>query len=441
MKRILGLMVVCVVLVSTIAIGQMAGFVDNEIFVDFGEPWSDALWLDFEVGFEYTVGSWTFGALADLYEEGLYDLAFVTVGSIGAIDVYSMYWLDGEDFDYEDNMYADWDNAAWTTIAGADFWVLFSQVEHRDFGWDGSGAGLAIGTHGTAGDVEVWSEIQFNLYPLLPFIYENGIEKTVEMNLPCDLIDVIDPTCRLDFTGAQFLFDFPFCSADAGSLIGFGTGGFYGVEFWMLDLATGIPGVILERTSLVFTPEEKTLYFWLGFDPGPSLCITPFVTLDLDDPTTVVGCEIDALQLACTIGDVSVVISELFANDDYYIGIDGVIHEYWGLLSYGTLTEDCVDEAFGVQEAIGIEIGRDDCCSNESFVGIYSYFDLDLADSLFDWLGLRARVELAFSPLLSAFVEAWIWHDEFDSIAFGFDYSWGTLRALTKDWTCCWGIF
>jgi hypothetical protein len=96
-------MALCICFVAFAAIGQMAGFVHTEIVVDFGEPWTDALWLDFAVGFEYTVGSWILGTIANLDEEGLSDLAFVTIGSIGAIDVYSMYWLDGEDYDHEDN--------------------------------------------------------------------------------------------------------------------------------------------------------------------------------------------------------------------------------------------------------------------------------------------------------------------------------------------------
>jgi hypothetical protein len=345
-------------------------------------------------------------------------------------------------------MYADWDNAVWASIAGADFWAIFSTVEERDFEWDESGAGLAIGAHGLAGDIEVWSEIRFNLHPVLPFIYENGIEKTVEKNLACDLIDIIDPTCSLDFTGADFMFDFPFCCADVGSWISFGTGGFYWAEFWMLDLATGIPGVTLERTSLVFTPDEKMLYFWLEFDPGAGLCITPFVTLDMppfgpffdiQNAGTIQGFEIDALELVCNIGDVKVVISELFTSDDYYIGEDAAIHKRSDFVSFATFPDDCVNPAYGVQEAIAVEIGRDGCCGNETFIGIYSFFDIDLHDVLFDWLGVRVRAEMSFSPSISAYVEAWIWYDEFDAIILGFDYSWDTLRALIKDWDCCWG--
>lgn len=434
----------CVGLVAIAVIGQISGFVHDKIGIDFGAPWSDALYLEFDVGLEYTIGSWTSGTAVSLYNYGLLDISFVTIGSIGAIQVYSSYWLDGEYNQADDFLYADWDNAVWTSVAGADFWAIFSTVEDRGLNWNDSGAGLAIGAHGLAGDIEIWSEMQFNLESMMPYIYENGLEKTLEKNLACDLIDIADPTCSLDFTGAELVFEFPFCCADVGSWIGFGTDGFHALELWMLDLATGIPGVTLEQTRLRFSLNTKMLYLGLGFDPGIGFCITPYVTLDLgyvQSPNSmpiIEGFGIDALELDCNIGDVKVIISELLSFDDYYIGIDGAIHNYPDDFSFWTLSNECIQPAYGVHEAISIEIGRDGCCGSDSFVGIYNYFDMTLSDALFDWLGVRVRAEMSFSPSISAYVEAWIWHNEFDAIILGFNYSWGDIRALTEDWNCCW---
>jgi hypothetical protein len=430
------------VLGAGVCFGQSAGFVHGEAVFDFDDPWPDAVEIDFEVGAEYSVSDWSFGALVDIEQFGLEDLAFLATGSLGALNVYSLYWLEavfgdgpipGVDLD------ADWDNAIWMDVAGVELWAFFSIRAEDWLGDHLSGTGLALGGHGSAGDVELWAEVQFNLWELLPFIYWNGFERTLDQNLACDLIDVIDPTCGLDFSFAEVYVELPFCCADPVGWIGFDCEGFYGFEVWIDDLAIGDTGLVWEWIDLWFEAEEKDLELRLGLDVGEAVCIRPYVTLLQADPATVLGLEVDALELACTVGDVTVVVSELLCTDDYYIGTDGAIHPYEWIGSGWKIPTDCVDEAYGVEEAIAIEVGRDGCCGNESFVGLYSFFDVDLDDAMFDWLGVRARAVTPISSSLSLYIEAWIWSDGIESIALGFDATWGTLKSVTSDWTCCLG--
>jgi len=354
--------------------------------------------------------------------------------------VYSLYWLSGlfgttptPGFDLS----ADWDNAVWIDIGGVETWAFFSILAQDLFNLRANGAGLSLGGHGSAGAVEVWAEISFNLDEMLPFIYWNGLEYSIDRNLACNLIHVIDPTCQLDFTFAQAYVDFPFCCADATAWIGFDRLGFDAVEFWVLDIPIGDTGVSLEWVDLWFEVDEKEFEMWFAVDVGDIVCIEPFISLDTADPAEIEGLEIDALELSCTMGDVTVTISELFSDDDFHMGIDGAIYSNWQLTWWG-IPATCVDWMWDAEQAIAIEIGGEGCCGGDSFFGLYNFFDADLNGVLFDWLGLRARAVAPITPAFSMYIETWIWYDGIEALLLGFDYTWGALKAITSDWTCCW---
>ena len=425
--------------IAVAGLGQTAGFIHGEIFLDLGDPWPAAMDLDFEVGLETTVGGWSIGSLVDLEQDGLEDLAFVALGSVGAVSVYSLYWLEGwtggtpipgVDLDQ------DWDNALWTSISGVDLWAFFSI---RETTWEDlsiNGAGLAVGAHGAAGGVEVWAEAQFNLESMLPYVYWNGFARTIEKNLACDLISVLEPTCSLDVSFIEFYLDFTACCAEIGSWLGFDPDGFYGLEFWVLDVATGLPGLTLAWIDLYFELDDKDLDFAFEFDPGFGGCIRPFVSL-LDKSSTVSGLRVAALDWVCEIGNATVTISELLSDHEFYIGIDGAIHGFPRPFSFWAISEDCVEPVFDANEAVSVEVGDAGCCGGDDSIHIVAFFDTALDDVLFDWLGARARADIALTSNLSAYVEIWMWYDEVETIAMGLDITWGTLRAVTADWTCC----
>jgi hypothetical protein len=438
---LLGVLAAVCLFVTPVTGEILSGFVHGELELEFWGPWPDAIEIDFEVGVEYAVGPWTFGVLVDIEQDGLEDLAFLSTTTFGPFKAYSLYWLAGW-FGDEPlpgiDLLAEWDNAIWMNLAGVEAWTFFA-IRETDQWFLGSlsGAGLSMGGHSAAGAVEVWVEISFGLDEMLPFIYWNGLEYTIGKNLACDLIGVIDPTCELDFTFAQAYVDFPFCCTDATAWIGFDRDGFYAVELWVLDVPIGGTAVSLEWVDLWFEIDYKEFGLWFALDIGESVCIEPFITLETDGPAVIEGLEVDALELVCSFGDVTVTISELFSDDDYYMGIDGAIYRDEQLFGW-VIPAVCVDWMPEAEQAIAIEVRREGCCGGDSFFGLYNFFDADLNGVMFDWLGLRARAVAPVTPAFSMYIETWIWFDGIENVLLGFDYTWGTLRAVTSDWTCCW---
>jgi len=279
--------------------------------------------------------------------------------------------------------------------------------------------------------------MQFNLYRMLPLLYWNGFDVVLGKNLACDFIDVIDPTCDLALSFVEFYFDFPLCCADVGSWLGFDTGGFCAFRAWVRDVDLGVPGLAVDWLGVLFETEDKDVSLELGVSLEGIACIRPYASLVLDSSAEVAGFELDGLSVVCRWGDVTLTVSELFTNDDYFIGIDGVIHAVWDPIPLWILSTESNDEAYDVEETISVEVVGDGCCGGDSFLGLYSYFDADIKDSLFGWLGLRARFEYAVSRLVTCHVETWFWYDGWETIAFGFDMSWGVLDIITSELTCC----
>jgi hypothetical protein len=435
MQRAFAVMGAVLLVVSMWALpsfAQFAGFLHAESKFEFDDPWPEAFKIDLEAGVEYSVGDWSFGTRFDAKEDGLEDLAFLATGTLGSFHVYSMY---GQ-WDLDDDVWTDWDNAVWINAFGTEFWYLFSLQTEGGDPFILSGAGSAFGGHGTVGDVEVWWEASFNLWELVPWIYWNGLETVIDQNLACDLIAVGDPTCAMDFSYAEVFVQFPFCCLDVTSWIGFDCEGFDGFELWVKDIPVGNTGVRIDWIDLWYDLDEKDLDLWFGIDVGDVVCFTPYLSLEDNPDDSIAGVHVDALGLVCTLGDVTITVSELLSDDAWYIGTDGAIHSYDDGFAW-IIPSDCIDIAYDVEEAIAIEINRGACCGDGSTLGLYSFFDTDLDDTLFSWLGLRVRAETSLSPSLSTYMEMWMWYDGLESVSFGVDVTWGTLQSLPKDLTCC----
>ncbi len=430
--RVAGIVFVAVLFWGSPSFAQFAGFLHVENAFDFDEPWLDAFEIDLEAGFEYSVGDWSFGTLFDAEETGLEDLAFLATGALGAFHVYSMY---GQ-WDLDSDLWTDWDNVVWVDLFGAELWCAFSLQTEDDHLFSLSGSGFAVGGNGTVGDVEIWGEMSFNLWRLLPWIYWNDLETVMDQNLACDFIAVEAPTCAMDFSYTQLFVQFPVCCLDVTGWIGFDCGGVAGVELWTKDVPIGNTAFAIDWIDLRYQVNEKNLNLWFGIDAGDTVCITPYLSIDDESEHSIAGISVDALELVCTLGDVKVTVSELLSDDAWFIGTDGAVYSYDNGFAW-IIPPDCVDVAYGVDEAIAIEVSGDACCGRGSTLGLYNYFDFDLDDSLFSWLGVRARFETPLSSALSTYVETWIWYDGIESIAFGLDVTWGTLRSLPKDLNCC----
>jgi hypothetical protein len=435
---VIGVVFLAVAFLALPAAAQVAGFFHGDAELDFDGGLLDALWLDITTGVEYSIDGWSFGVTFDAGNEGLADLAFLTTGLWGALHVYSMYGL----WDVASgSMAADWDNAVWTQMFGVDLWGIFSVQTEYDNGAvpDLSGAGLSVGGHAAPGDLEMWWEVCFNSWQILPLIYWNGLDSVMDKNLACDFISVDAPTCALDFTYADFFFRFPFCCIDVQSWISFDCDGFDDLRVWVQDIPLGNSPFTLSTVALDFDLTGKQIDVDLGIDAGDVACITPYLTLNQDSEYSISGIYVEALQLVCTLGDATVTVSELLSPREHYVGQDGAIHTFTYDYYHWTFPSECVDPLFDVSEAISIEIGREGCCGGHSKLALYNFFDFESHDALFGWVGLRARAEASLTSTVSTYLETWYWVDGLESITFGIDISWGTLRSLPKDQDCCIG--
>ncbi|MFC2106041.1 hypothetical protein ACFLS0_04755 [Candidatus Bipolaricaulota bacterium] len=437
---------------------SLSGFIDHSTTLYFDNGGLDEFGFGTKIGIEYGIADWAFGTFLDLeddynhwfgypYEWDV--LAFSAVGSLGATEVYSLLQFEsfGDTLSASD-MWQDWDTVLRTKIAGVEMWAILSLLARTEAEELFSGAGSAFGLHGQAGALEVWTEVQFNLYSVVDWIFANWFDEVLRKNQAYYLIEVLDWTsCAMDFSFADVYATFPFLCTDVRAWIGFDDDGFYAFELWVEDLETGIDWLQIDYVDLQYETDGKYLMMELEVSLDAATCIKPYVSLVQDNPFSVSGIRIEALELSYQIGDATIVFSELMYRGElylpnYYLGIDARIHpwpswwwEWWDPTSYFMIPSQCTDPMFAAEEAIGLEIGGTGCCA-PFLLGIYSFFDIDLTDVLFDWMGLRVLFKDGLTSKLSWSIESWLMHDGLEWIEFGFSYSWGDVRSISSDETC-----
>ena len=443
MKTLLIIAVLVVVLGIPVYAQSLSGFIDHSTILYFDSGGFDEFGFSTKIGIEYGIADWAFGAFLDLEDNSWHwdewdVLAFSAVGSLGATEVYSLLQFEsyGEPLSTSD-MWQDWDTVLRTEIADVEMWAILSLLARTDDEVSFSGAGSAFGLHGQSGGLEVWAEVQFNLYSVVDWIFWNGFDEVLRKNQACYLIEVDDWTsCEMEFSFADLYVTFPFLCTDVGTWIGFDDDGFHAFEVWVDDLETGIDWLQIDYIDLWYELDEKDFDMALGVSLGDAACVKPYVSLVQDNSFSVSGIRIDALELSFQIGDVTIVVSELMDDHDHYLGIDARIHPWGWNDSIFLIPSVCIDPMFGAEEAIGIEIGGTGCCA-PFLLGIYSFFDIDLTGVLFDWMGLRVLFKDELTSKLSWSVESWLMYDGLEWIEFGFSYNWGDVRSISSDETCC----
>lgn len=457
MKTLLIIAALVAELVIPVGAQSLSGFIDNSTTLYFDNSGLDEFGFSTKIGIEYGIADWAFGTFLDLeannwhwygypYEWDV--LAFSAAGSLGATEVYSLLQFEsfGDPLNASD-MWQDLDTVLRTEIAGVEMWAILSLLAWTEDEETLSGAGSAFGLHGQAGVAEVWAEIQFNLDSVVDWIFANGFDEVLRKNQTYYLIEVLDWTsCIMEFSFADVYVTFPFLCTDLGTWIGFDPDGFYAFELWAEDLETGIDWLQIDYVDLEYWINGKDLDIMLEVSLGDAACIKPYVSLVQDNPFSVSGIQIDALELFYQIGDATIVLSELLYRGElylpnYYLGIDARIHPlplwWWeeAPTSRFLLPSQCAYPILGAEEAIGLEIGGAGCCAPFLF-GIYSFFDIDLTGVLFDWMGLRVLFKDELTSKLSWSFESLLMHDGLEWIEFGFSYKWGDVRTISSDETC-----
>ena len=417
----------------------ISGFLDQELRFDFGANF-DEFRFDTEIGLEAGFGAWNIGTFIDLESDGMEDLEFFTLGRIGAFDVYSIFEfhaIDGDNLG-PGNIKEDWDTAVWTRIAGVDLWGVFSILAGDDpvDGWI-SGVGAAWGLHGQAGDLEIWSEMRFNMHTFVRWVVWNGIEKTVRFNQGCDTISVEEANCDLDFNYANIYARIPLDCMEVGARVGFHDAGFSNIRFWLTDVDTPVDWLDIDVLHLRFHDDAKEYEMELGLDLAEAFCITPYFSLVQDTPTAVKGIQLDALGFEAQFENVAFVASGMFDEVDYFIRDDARIDRFDRGEAYGyTLFPDCRESMSGMELALGIEVGVPGCCATQK-LGVYGFFGPFIPTALFDLNIVRIMYEDHITPQLAWSAEFIIEVDSAPWVEFTFSYDWGDVQITNSMESCC----
>jgi len=359
---------------------------------------------------------------------------FAAIGSLGAFDLISAIEFDP----FWDESHAI--SAGRAALGGVGLWGAVALDDWMADPW----LGYLFGTYGSVGDVQFYADVGLNIDPIVTWaIIRYGFETVWEQLAFCDMLFPISAGGPV-LTSLNVYTKAPFSCMDIETWIHVDPHGFQFFSLWASDVDLGIGGLLIDRMELLFRPNAKIVQFDLGFQVGEMACITPYVSLS-DDPTThhIDGLSFDALEMICTIGDVTVIVSELLNRTlmvpfFYVIGDDARIHKLeagvWGPWWWWCVTP------IAASEAIGIEIDRTGCCDTRFSVGLYTFFDTTLpASSPFDWTETHLTFECEFSNGYTVFGHLGTHHSSGMFLQFGFEAVWGDPTVFVPDWMqiCC----
>ena len=416
---------------------SISGFVNHELRLDFGLGGFDDIWGDTEIGIEADLRGWTVGMFIDIETDGWEDLEFFLSGSFGAFEIFSWY----EFYGVSDNLTPtevrqDWDTVVQMPFGGVDFWGVFSMAGEESGGMSEYGSGAAFGFNAMAGPIEIWSEMRFNLRPFVRWVFWNGMDMVLSRIQACDLIDLEDPTCEMDFNRANIYVSLPFCCADIVAKLGIEDDGFHNFQIWLERIDTGLDWLAVDFVGIWYDVDGKDLDVTLDLSFGDASCITPYGSLDLGAADVVNSISLDGLGLVCPIGDVSLAVSALWDDTDYYIGEDARIHPVDGGATRGRLLlPACVEDMGGMDFALGLEAGGAGCCAPYQ-LGLYAFF-WPSSTALFDLQHIRLIYRDEIGENVSWSMEVWAEVGWINAVEFTLTYTWGEPWLVNSTESCC----
>ena len=413
MKRALVLSLVFVLGLGFAAFaGPLTGSWSTDITIV--TPANPVITLTSLLNVDYTVSGWTFGFNTRVDEGGLKELNFDIAGNLGALGFWSFL-----DFDPVTPAFDNWSNAAKVSIAGVDLWALFALEAVGEV----VGTGWSFGGHGTAGDIEVWVGVDFNLDATVGTIQSYGWDYLMDMETyySCSsgawldgAFDVTLAGCDPAFTNLDIYVEMPFTCLDLLVNVNFDcTNGFDFIQFDLNDIYLGVSWFQLDDLNIRFTVQTKSITsvdFTLLLDSA--VCLTPYFDVSMGATDYIVdGIVLRALTLSYSWNGVTFKAGEIFS---YYAGFT----KSGGLSTYAGCVVTNSDEFFGV------EIDGDSCCGGLVDASFYTFFDLGGSTGIFDWLyfvgnasvGLGTNITLDFGLEISP--------TAFEALKIGFDLTW-----------------
>ena len=387
---------------------------------------------------DYTVGGWIFGMSLILDSGGLDNLYFDATGNLGAFSMSSFL-----DFDPTASApkFLSWENAAQVSIAGVQFYGLFavqnvgySVITYKDTYKVGSG--WALGAIGTAGDLKVGAEIDFNLNSSLSTMWDYGFDTlTTWVSYDCGvwtkgMLSIVQTQNCVCWTGLDLYAQFPFTCTTVLLTANFNpTDGFHSVTFGLNDINVGIPWLLLDDVDITFHIQTKSIALdWQLVYTG--VCFTPYLSLAFDPATTttITGIEFNALLLAYTWNGVTFKAGEIFDNS-------WATHT-WGFDATGGLTtyeHGCpIDMTY--DEFFGVEVDGDSCCGGAFSAGVYNFFNVGaplyaagpppVGGGIFDWQQTRVNLEFGIASNLTIRLSLAVDTVNIKSLCVGFTFTW-----------------
>jgi len=440
MKRALVISLICVFGLGIGAAAQsLTGAWETDIVFTLGGA-GDAVSvssLTSVLDVDYALSGWTFGFNAFVNATELFDLNFDLSGVLGAFSLYSFIDFDPANAGgTQTPSFVRWEGLTKVSIAGVELWGGFvlqdttPGVGQRGDA-SGMGAGFTVGGHGSAGDIEIWASVDFNLamWGATPMtwiqIYGWDILHDYATYLDCSdgvwysgVFNPIGVDCDPDFSNLDIVIMAPFTCLDFIVWVNFDcTYGFDYIQFDLNDIDLGAGWFQLDDLNVKFTTLTKTVSTDFTLTFGSAVCVTPYFDLVQDGLFTITGVELQALLLSYSYNGVTIKAGEIFT---YYVGFD----KLGNLKKAGY--EDCT--VTGADEFIGVWFEGDSCCGGLTSASVVMFFDSNLlaastSTGIFDFVLISADVEVGIGSGFSVKGGLEVSDTGLDNLSIGFSFS------------------
>lgn len=417
---------------------SLSGFWGTQLMLfDTAGTLPGSIMLSSTMATEFHLGDWTFADLTWLRSDVTMGLMqFTATGPLGAFEVFSSMtfgeFLGTDSFGFV---------ATRTSLGGIGLWGVAAL---RNGGILGNTMGFLLGTFGSIGSVELYSEIGFGTGPYTSlFIMQEGLDAVWRMMAVCGLpVSIAGSGCGPSFTYLNVYTKIPLSCFDVETWTYFSPEGFSFSHLWISEVDLGLFGLMWDRLQITFAPDSKQVLFNFGFRLGETICFTPYVSVMEDlAASRIDGLSFDALEMVCTVGDVTVIVSDIVDWDPpappiYVLGDDARIHRNDMV---GIPGDDCYT-LVEASEGIGIEVGRSGCCANTFYLGLYAFFSTDLpGTSLFGWSETHLGIRYGAAPNFTVSGQLVVVNQGPTRLQLGFELLWGNPTFFGPEWqnSCC----
>jgi hypothetical protein len=431
----------------------------------------DPFHLDLETVIEvdWSESGWTLGATASFTEHEFEFVFLDAVGSLGAVDLYSVAGFETSGWYAAGPLFEYWNSVASVSIAGLDLYAIallsnhWYYGAHRDDGEDlpnvanEVGIGLRMGGWGSVGDVTIYGELQFNVDSYGDtdgpyWIWTYGFDDFVPVFL--GHVNYGDdygwsywywsdseftphrPTCSLPWSGADFVLLAPFTCLDLYVGLGFTCDvGFDYLDLFVEHIDLGLSWLELAYFDIWFETDSKEVSWAPDLVVADSVCIKPYLSLDTGGNSVGLdGLALNALTLEYEVSPgVTLKAGEKFTEDEWFDYVTWAQQWWDGWTAWGEIAawHDVLWEYGwdGIwdsenEEYFALEIAGGSCCAGRFDVFIYNWFDIEQTGVFMDWYETIAGVRLGIGSNTTLILTLFVSSGGDNYVDVGMDFVW-----------------